>query len=298
VAFIRHEAFCPLPQGFIGGNDMQAADLSKALSPVRRAWRAFCSSRAVKLRDVREPLSPPALVPARRGFVKTRWSLVFAASWDDAPRARQAFAELCKLYWYPLYEFIRRQGLSPDDAKELIQDFFVSLLEKKGLAIVDPDRGRFRSWLLAAVRNYLRNYRAHQRAKIRGGNWFQLDLEDAERCFSQALAPELTPEQAFDRRWAEKLLENVLRALGEQEKRRGRGPLFDKLKGTILGENEGLYPRLAKELGMKEGAVRVAACRLKKSYRLMLRQQIARTVKSREDVDDELRFLCSVFGDV
>lgn len=277
---------------------MQAADLSSALSPVRHPGRGLASSSSVKLSRVSEPSSPPVQVPARRGFVKTRWSLVFAASWDDAPQARRAFEELCKLYWYPLYEFVRRRGLSPDDAKELIQGFFTRVLEKNGLAVVDPGRGRFRNWLLAAVQNYLKNYWAYQRAEIRGGNWFQLELEDAERAFSHALAPGLTPEQAFDRRWAEKLLENVLRALGEKEKRRGRGLLFDKLKGTILGEPKGLYPQLAKELGMKEGAVRVAASRLKKSYQLMLRLQISRTVKHREDVDDELRFLCSVFEDV
>jgi RNA polymerase sigma factor (sigma-70 family) len=247
---------------------------------------------------MKEPLSPPGRVPAPRGFITTRWSLVLAAGQDATPQARKALSELCELYWYPLYAFVRRQGLPAEEAKDLTQGFFTRLLEKKELAVADPSRGRFRSWLLASVKHYLANEWDRERALKRGGARVQIAIEDAEGCLDQEPAPGLTPERAFERRWAERLLRHVLAALGEEYERGGKALRFDKLKKTLTGEEGDSYARIAAELGMTVGAVRTEACRLRQRYQEMLLQELSHTVEHPEDVADELRFLISAFEDV
>jgi RNA polymerase sigma-70 factor (ECF subfamily) len=234
---------------------------------------------------------------APRGFVTTRWSLVLAAGRDAAPEARKALSELCELYWSPLHAFVRRQGLPAEEAKDLTQGFFARLLEKNALAVATPSRGRFRSWLLASVKHYLANEWDRERAKKRGGDRLRLGHEDAEGCLSQELDPGLTPERAFERRWAERLLQHVLAALGEEYARGGKALRFDKLKKTLTGE-EHSYSRIAAELGMTVGAVRTEACRLRQRYQELLLQELSHTVEKPEDVADELRFLISIFEDV
>ncbi|MBN1207458.1 MAG: sigma-70 family RNA polymerase sigma factor [Myxococcaceae bacterium] len=242
---------------------------------------------------MKKPASPPVLASARRGFITTRWSLVLAAGADTAPEARKALSELCGLYWSPLYAFLRRQGRSADEAQELTQGFFARLLEKNDLAVADPGRGRFRAWLLASIRHYAANERERERAKKRGGGQVRIDLDEAELQFSQEPMPGLTPERAFERRWALALLENALAALREEYARRGQELLFDKLKGALNGEEEASYSRIAAELGMTVSAVKVNAFRLRRRYRELLRGEISHTVEDPEDVDAELRFLFS-----
>jgi RNA polymerase sigma factor (sigma-70 family) len=234
-------------------------------------------------------------VHAPRGFVTTRWSLVLAAGRDAAPETRKALSELCSLYWSPLHAFVRRQGLPAEEAKDLTQGFFARLLEKNDLSVATPGRGRFRSWLLASVKHYLANEWDRERAKKRGGDWVRLELDDAEDCFGQEPDPGLTPERAFERRWAERLLMSVLVALGKEYKRGGKERRFDKLKTTLVGEGGDSYARIAAELDMKEGAVKTEVFRLRQRYRELLLQELSHTVEKPEDIADELRFLISAF---
>jgi RNA polymerase sigma-70 factor (ECF subfamily) len=234
-----------------------------------------------------------------RQFATTRWSLVLATRQGSTPEAHEALSSLCQLYWYPLYAFIRRQGHGPDDAHDLAQGFFTALLEKNQFAIADPQRGRFRSWLLASLQHYLSNARDRERTLKRGGGQppLSLDVPMAERQYHQEPAHELTPERLFERHWALGLLERVLATLHAECARNGKGPLFDKLKGTLAGEaNEASYQQLAAELGSSPGAVKVAAHRLRRRYRELLREEIAHTVDRPEDVDDELRTLLASLG--
>ncbi|HYO59819.1 sigma-70 family RNA polymerase sigma factor [Archangium sp.] len=235
--------------------------------------------------------------PAARGFVTTRWSLVLAAGQPGTPEAHKALSELCALYWYPLYDFIRRQGLPVDKAKDLTQGFLARVLEKNDLAVVEPGRGRFRSWLLASVKHYLANEWDRERAEKRGGARVQIDIEDAEALFNQEPMPGLTPERAFERHWAMSLLRNVLTALGEEYKREGQELRFEKLKQTITGEEGASYVHIATELGMKEGTVKKAAFRLRQRYQELLLEELSHTVEKPEDVADELRFLISAIED-
>jgi len=211
--------------------------------------------------------------------------------------ARPALSKLCELYWDPLYAFVRRQGLSADDAKDLTQGFFTRLLEKNDLAVADPSRGRFRAWLLTAARHYLANEWDRERAKKRGGAQLRLPLEDAEAFFSRKHCHGLTPERAYDRRWAEMLLQRVLETLGEEYRLADKESRFDKLKGTLTRDEGDSYASIAAELGMEVGAVRIAAFRLRERFKELLHEEILHTVEKPEDVDDELRFLLSTFED-
>jgi RNA polymerase sigma-70 factor (ECF subfamily) len=243
-------------------------------------------------------MKEPSFPPAPRGFVTTRWSLVLAAGRGEAPEARKALSELCELYWYPIYAFIRRQGLSAVDAKDRTQGFFARLLEKNELAAADPNRGRFRSWLLASAKHYLANEWDREQAIKRGGDWVRIDVEDVEGTLNQDPSPGLTPERAFERRWAERLLHHVLATLGEEYKRRGKELRFDKLKKTLTGEEGNSYVRIAAELDMTAEAVRAEALRLRRRYKELLLQELSHTVEQPEDVADELRFLISAVEDM
>lgn len=229
-----------------------------------------------------------------------------AAGRNGGPEARKALAELCELYWYPLYAFVRYQGRPADEAKDLTQGFFTRLLEKKELEDADPTRGRFRAWLLTSVKHYMANEWDRERAKKRGGNLVRLELEDAESFFSQHPVCHLTPERAFVRRWAERLLQHVLAALGEEYERAGKASRFEKVKKTIIPGDEDSYASIAAELGTTVGAVRTEAFRLRKRFRELLLQALSHTVGNPTDPDDdpdpgdiadELRFLLSSFED-
>lgn len=233
-------------------------------------------------------------LPESPVFVTTRWSVVLSAKVKDSPEAVRALEQLCREYWYPLYAHIRRLGRSPADAEDLTQSFFARLLEKDWLAVADRERGRFRSFLLSSLKHFLANEWDKARAQKRGGHVqiVPLDAPAGEKRLQFEPAAGNAPDLEFDRRWALTLLDTVLARLEREYIANGKARLFDRLKGTLGDERSGIpYPRLATELAMSEGAVRVAAHRLRQRYRELLRDEIAQTVATTAEVEDELRHL-------
>jgi len=231
-------------------------------------------------------------------FSTTRWSLVLAAGDARNPLSREALASLCKIYWPPVYAYVRRRGHDPESARDLTQGFFTNFLESGSFGRADPARGRFRSYLLGAVNHYLANEWDRTRSLKRGGGEvaISLDLESAE---ARRLEPahDLTPEKIFERRWALALLEHVLARLW-QEKEASRNPeRFERLMPLLTGGGaDASYRQLAADLGMTEAAVKVAVHRLRRRYGELLREEVAQTVRDPSEVDEELRYLLSVLG--
>jgi len=227
-------------------------------------------------------------------FVTTHWSVVVCAGRSDTTRARDALGKLCQTYWPPLYAYVRRVGQSPEDAQDLTQEFFARLLERNTFAQADPERGRFRSFLLASLKNFLVSEWEKARAQKRGGRAqiIPLQLDTAETRCARLVAPGDTPDRAFDRQWALALLDAVLGRLRREYTDAGREDLFLGLKDTLSGgRSEIPYRDLGAQLGMSEGAVKVAAHRLRHRYRELLREEIANTVSGPEQVEGELRQL-------
>jgi RNA polymerase sigma factor (sigma-70 family) len=231
--------------------------------------------------------------PGRRSFATTRWSLVAALRPDVASdgRAREALEELCRAYWYPLYVFVRFRGRSPEDAQDLTQAFFARIVESGGLGAADPARGRFRSYLLGAMKHFLANEWRRARAQKRGGGARILDLDalDPEGRFVPAAVP-TDPEAAFDREWARETTARARAELRAEWEARGKEDVFDALEGSLTGE-EPPRSETAARLGMTEGGLKVAIHRLRQRYREVLRAGIAETVADPADVDDEMRHL-------
>jgi RNA polymerase sigma-70 factor (ECF subfamily) len=239
------------------------------------------------------PANPPPM------FVTTHWSVVLAAAQSDTTQARAALAKLCQTYWFPLYAYVRRRGHSPADAEDFTQAFFLSLLQSHSVARADQSRGRFRSFLLGAMNHFLADEWAKARAQKRGGGQklLSLDLAAAEHRFDLEPANLNTPDQAFDREWAGALLDAVLTRLENEFRAENKAALFDALKQTLTGASGTQpYPAIAAQLGMNEGAVRVAVHRLRKRYRELLRAEIADTVGSPEEVKPELKHLFRVLA--
>jgi len=229
-----------------------------------------------------------------KGFVATRWSVVLQAGRESSPQAGAALETLCRTYWYPLYAFVRRQGYQPHDAQDLTQSFFARLLEKRSFGLADPRRGRFRSFLLKSLKNFLIN--EHQKLKVqkRGGqlHFVSLDQETAETRYQFEPSHELTPEKLFERRWALTLVEGVLLKLRKEYASSGRKDLFDQLKPALLGDVRSIgYKALAGELKMSEGSIKVAVHRLRQRYRALFRSEVADTVADAREVDEELRHI-------
>ncbi len=232
-------------------------------------------------------------------FATTHWSLVLAAAKRDEPASREALQALCAAYWYPLYAFVRRSGHSADQAQDLTQGFFTRFLDKDYLKSVDRAKGKFRSFLLASVRHFLANEADRRRAKKRGGGRpaLPLDFADAEGRYAREPAHELTPERLFERRWALTLLDQVLARLRAEHDAAGHGQLFEKLKSCLTGAGRQTpYRQLGQELSMSEAAVKVAAHRLRRRYRDLLREEIGRTLQRPDDVEDEIRELFSALA--
>jgi RNA polymerase sigma-70 factor (ECF subfamily) len=235
---------------------------------------------------------PPASGP--RDFATTQWSLVLAAKPDEASRsrARRALQKLCTAYWYPLYAFVRYRGYSSDEAQDLTQAFFAQIIETHGLATADPERGRFRSYLLGAMKHFLANEWHRGQTQKRGGGVIVLDLDALEPEARYALEPACTtdPDAGFDREWAQQTIARAMEKLRAESDARGKGELFEGLKGSLTGE-ESARSETAARLGMTEGAVKVAVHRLRQRYRELLRAEIAETVTNPSDVDAEMRHL-------
>lgn len=226
-------------------------------------------------------------------FHTTRWSVVVAASRRDDD-ARSALEQLCTVYWEPVYAFLRRNGITREDAADLTQGFFARLVEKRDIAGANPERGRFRSFLLGAVKHFLLNEQTRARAARRGGGEpvLSLDLSSAESHFTIEPGHSRTPEAEFHRRWALTLMERTLAKLADRYIREHKQALFDDLKPLLQQESEtDSLAEIAARHEMTEGAVKVALHRLRRRYRDEIRSAVADTVATPEEVDDEIRVL-------
>jgi RNA polymerase sigma-70 factor (ECF subfamily) len=227
-------------------------------------------------------------------FRTTHWSLIVAAQDRESTEARAALAELCETYWYPLYAFIRRQGHSMENARELTQEFFARLLEKDYLGTVDREKGKFRSFLLACCKHFLANEHDRAKALKRGGGVAirSLDGGTAESRYREEPAHGVTPEKLFERRWALVLLQNVFARLRQEHARAGKLKLFEQLKPFLAGDGPALrYAQAADALHLSSGAIKVAVHRLRRRYRELVHEEIARTVDDPSLVEAEIRDL-------
>lgn len=238
---------------------------------------------------------------AREAFATTRWSLVAragSAGGAASDERGQALGQLCEAYWYPVYAFARRGGASEHDARDLVQEFFTRLLERGGLDGADAARGRFRTYLLAAFRHFQSNERERLGARKRGGGRlaFSLDDELAERRLRDELVDADDPERAYQRSWAQTLLGQVLERLRAEYESTGKGALFERLRPGLQGEEVVGHRAVAEELGSTEGAVRVAAHRLRRRFGDLLEREIVQTLSDPGDAADELRGLFEAAG--
>jgi RNA polymerase sigma-70 factor (ECF subfamily) len=232
-------------------------------------------------------------------FATTHWSVVLAAGDRRAPAASQALAELCESYWYPLYAFIRRRVSDVDEAQDLTQAFFEQLLERATFEAADPERGRFRAFLLTACKRFLINEWHKDRALKRGGGrpLLSLDFESGESKLGLVASDALSPEQIYDQKWAITLLERVMDQLRGEYAAKQRLAHFEMLKHYLAGSPPGAdYAQAARTIGISETTAKVAVHRMRKRYRELLRCEIAQTVERPEDIDDEIRDLFAVLG--
>ena len=248
---------------------------------------------------------PSSIVPHRSPrFATTRWSLVLKAKDRPSPDAAEALADLCRAYWYPLYAMIRRRSRDGHEAQDLTQEFFTRLLEKDFLDEVDPARGRFRAFLLAAVKHFLANEWDKEHAAKRGGGHRihsldvqAFDWDSGESRFLTEASHELTPERLFERQWAIALLDRVLKRLRDDYVNLNKITEFETLAPFLSRERDGdNYAEASQRLCASESTIRVAAHRLRKRYRELLREEIAHTVATPEEVEDELRYLFVVLS--
>ena len=242
------------------------------------------------------PTPPP---PSDAWFVTTHWSVVLSAREKDSPRSDVALETLCRTYWYPLYAFLRRQGRPPHDAQDLTQGFFARLLEKDYLQAAAREKGRFRTFLLVALRRFLANEWDRQHAQKRGGfaPVVPIDQEFAESRFAADPSPNVQPDLLFDRNWAMTLLARTMSQLQEEYVASGRAKLFEYLQSCLAREESALpYAEIATRLKLTEPAVKMAVHRLRTRYREILRAEIAHTVCCPEEVEEEIRLLFSAFG--
>jgi RNA polymerase sigma-70 factor (ECF subfamily) len=232
-------------------------------------------------------------------FATTHWTVVLEAGKRHTPQADHALEELCRAYWFPLYAYVRRRGHTREDAEDLTQAFFARFLARNYLEGLRAERGRFRAFLLASLKHFLANEWDRSQCQKRGGNvlHLSLDWETADTKFQVAATNEPGPDRAFDREWAVALLAQVIGRLQQECADGGRAKLFEQLKIFLTaGRGELSYAEAAQRLGMDEAAVRVAVHRLRKRYRQLLRDEIAQTLASAADVDEEMRALFGAFS--
>jgi len=232
-------------------------------------------------------------------FATTHWSIVLAASGAVSPDADAALAELCRTYWYPLYAFVRRKGQSPQDAQDLTQSFFARLLEKNYVAQADRERGRFRTYLLAALTHFLADEWDKARRLKRGGDReiISFDAASAEERYRLEPIDQLDASKLYERRWVTTLFDKVLARLEQEFRDSGKGDLFDGLKSSLLAEDSGSsYIQLGARLNLTESAVKQAVHRMRRRYRELFREEIAQTVSAPREVEDELKHLFAVLS--
>jgi RNA polymerase sigma-70 factor (ECF subfamily) len=229
-------------------------------------------------------------------FATTHWSVVLTAQ-GESPAAQEALEKLCRVYWRPIYSFLRRQGIGPADAEDLTQGFFASLLEHRNLDAVRKEQGRLRSYLLGALKYFLADERRRRMAIKRGKGQRLIPLEElqADERIEMEPADPVTAELIYERRWASTVLERVLNLLKDEYRRAGNAALFDSLKELLPGEPDAPSQKdVAAQLGMTENAVRQAFYRFRQRYQSLLREEIAHTVATPGDIEDELRHLIAV----
>jgi len=238
--------------------------------------------------------SKPAAV-----FATTHWSVVLAAGRGEDVRAADALEQLCRTYWYPLYAHVRRRGYSSEDAQDLTQEFFARLLAKKWLSMANARRGRFRSFLLAALNHFLANEWDRAHCVKRGGGQVSLpfDTVRAEQLYLQETHPGLNPDEIYERTWALQFLEHVRTRLCDQYAAQGDADRFSLLERFLPGEEPSLtYAQAASQLGIPEGTFKSDVHRFKQRYGRLLREQIAEIVGCPDEIDEELRHLIRVLG--
>jgi RNA polymerase sigma-70 factor (ECF subfamily) len=232
-------------------------------------------------------------------FTTTHWSIVLNARDPASPQASEALEKLCRAYWYPLYAFVRRQGQDEATAKDLTQGFFAKLLEKNYLSHVHPEKGKFRTFLLVAIRHFISDEWDKARALKRGGDKTVISLDETvgEERYRHEPVEVMDPEKLFERRWALTLLEQARERLEEEYRAAGKARLYEQLRRFEAGgEDAPAYADVAPALGLSEAGLRTAVHRMRQRYRELVREEVAQTVSSPAEVDEEIRYLIRVIG--
>ena len=241
----------------------------------------------------------PTGTPKKKAFPTTEWSLVVAAGNSQTHVSRRALETLCQRYWLPVYIFVRKRGSDREEAQDLAQGFFLQFLEQKSIKVADPERGRFRSFLLGSVKHFLANDWDRRQALKRGSGKspLRLDLDIAEDQLRQT-SEKMSPERVFERRWADIVLGQVLDRLREEEIKKVTAQQFEVLKSFLTDQDsEANYRHASHQLGRSEGAVKVKVHRMRRRFGALLRDQISQTVSDPQHVDDEIRYLLEALGD-
>ena len=232
--------------------------------------------------------------PRETAFVTTRWTQVLSAR-GESPEARTALGALCEAYWMPVFRFMRREGRDEDSARELTQGFFAQLLAKNGIETVEPAKGRFRSYLLGSVKHFLADQRDRAQAAKRGGGQDLVPIDTSSSTTTCVQLPDPgspAPDAYFDRQWALNVIDRALKSLADDFDAAGKSTQFEALKGWLVGDIENLSQAEAgRQLGLTEGAVKVAIHRLRKQFRELVKTELAHTVESPEQVREELNYL-------
>ena len=258
----------------------------KLLPPTVRGWYA----PAVKG-------TPGTLQEGGASFASTHWSIVAQSAQTDVPEAASALARLCEMYWPPIYSFIRRRGYAPSDAQDLTQSFFAYFLRTKAYSRTDRLHGKFRSFLLASVKNFLADNWDRDQAIRRGGGYqfVSLDQGTAESFYDVASASDSTPENLFELRWAKSLTAGALDSLRQELHAEGKAQLFEQLRTFLTGGDVlPSYDEASARTGLPRATVKTHVHRLRQRYREIVRREVARTVSSPHEVDEELHYLCNV----
>jgi RNA polymerase sigma-70 factor (ECF subfamily) len=227
-------------------------------------------------------------------FVTTRWTMVLAAAGGTSPQAERALEEICQIYWFPLYAYIRRRGHSAEDAEDLTQEFFRQLLEHRWIKDVDRNKGKLRAFLITALKHFMAKEWRKASAQKRGAGQriLPLDSRIAEGRYASTATPGADAEALFDREWALTLLDLTVKQLEQEYLNAGKADLFATLKdGLVMAHQAMDYPGMSAELGMTEGAIRVAVHRMRKRFRELYRAEVAQTLPPNADLDEELRHL-------
>ena len=244
--------------------------------------------------------TPGTLHEGGASFATTHWSVVAQAALTNVPEAADALAKLCEMYWPPIYSFIRRRGYSPAEAQDLTQSFFAFFLRTKAYARTDRLHGKFRSFLLASVKNFMSDNWDREQAIKRGGAYqlVSLNQETAEAFYDAASASDSTADRVFELRWAKRLTAGALNSLREELQSEGKLKLFEQLKNFLTGGSViPSYDDVSARMGLPRATVKTHVHRLRQRYREIVRREIARTVSAPHEIDEELRYLCNVLAE-